>query len=268
VSVDPLTAFVARSLRAAVTDVRSELVTKNAFMEVERIRFMQEGEQRSLALKRVPPADALEVQLLPFLARKTDRVPRVLSRGIPPATAPAWPWVMTEDVLDATSACHEDARAIVLTTVAIERATTSDGPALTALGVPTLTPLERVERAAERAALDRPIDDDARAAAGTLEHFPIVLCHGDLTCANTRMSKRGVLLVEWRRAHLGCGLLDIARLTEDVRAFTGNDPGARLFDFYGELTGNTVTKDMVRASRLLNELTRAVNGGQTGRRAR
>ena len=35
-SQDPLTAFVARSLRADVGDVRSELVAKNALMEVER----------------------------------------------------------------------------------------------------------------------------------------------------------------------------------------------------------------------------------------
>ena len=77
-SQDPLTAFVSRSLRADVADVRSELVAKNALMEIERIRFSQEGVERSLALKRVPPDDSLEVQLLPFLARKTDRVPRVL----------------------------------------------------------------------------------------------------------------------------------------------------------------------------------------------
>ena len=93
-SQDPLTAFVSRSLRADVADVRSELVAKNALMEIERIRFSQEGVERSLALKRVPPDDSLEVQLLPFLARKTDRVPRVLSRGVPPAAVPAWPWVM------------------------------------------------------------------------------------------------------------------------------------------------------------------------------
>ncbi|HEY7624958.1 MAG TPA: hypothetical protein VIA63_08035 [Candidatus Limnocylindria bacterium] len=256
-SVDPLTAFVARSLRAEVSDVRSELVTKNALMEVERIRFKEEGEDRSLTLKRVPPTDALEVQLLPFLSRKTDRVPRVFSRGIPPATTPAWPWVMTEDVLDATSACHEDARAIVLTKVAIERATASDAPALAALGVKTLTPLERVERAAERAALDRPIDEDARAAAAALAEFPLVLCHGELTCAHARSSKRGVLVVEWRRAHLGCGLIDVAELAEDARRFHGTDAGAKLFELYGELTGIRVHADEVRAARLIAQVVRS-----------
>lgn len=258
-SQDPLTVFVARSLRADVADVRSELVAKNALMEVERIRFSQEGVERSLALKRVPADDSLEVQLLPFLARKTDRVPRVLSRGIPPPAVPAWPWVMTEDLLDTTSACHEDPRAIVLTKVAIERAVAADGPALKALGVKALTPVELVERAVERAATDRPVDVEARAAATVLSSLPTVLCHGELACTHARLTARGVIIVEWRRAYLGCGLLDIAQLTDDVRHFSGEDPGEKLFEFYGELTGSSVSKDMVRASRLVNQLTRPMN---------
>jgi hypothetical protein len=257
-SQDPLTAFVSRSLRADVSDVRSELVAKNSLMEVERIRFSQEGVERSLALKRVPAGDSLEVQLLPFLARKTDRVPRVLSRGIPPAVVPAWPWVMTEDVLDTTSACHQDPRAIVLTKVAIERAVATDGPALRALGVKTMTPADLVERAVELAPTDRPLDADARAAAAVLSHLPTVLCHGELACTHARITARGVVIVEWRRAYLGCGLLDIAQLTDDMRVFSGEDAGDRLFDYYGELTGNTVTKDMGRASRLVNQVTRTV----------
>lgn len=256
-SQDPLTAFVARSLRADVSDVRSELVAKNALMEVERIRFSQEGVERSLALKRVPQEDSLEVQLLPFLARKTDRVPQVLSRGIPPPAVPAWPWVMTEDVLDTTSACHEDPRAIVLTKVAIERAVATDGPALKALGVKTMSPVELVERALERAATDRPLDAEARAAATALAHMPVVLCHGELACTHARMTARGVVIVEWRRAYLGCGLLDIAQLTEDVRQFSGEDPGDKLFGYYGELTGVTISKDIARASRLVEKVTHA-----------
>lgn len=258
-SQDPLTAFVARSLRAEVSDVRSELVAKNALIEVERIRFSQDGVERSLALKRVPPADSLEVQLLPFLARKTDRVPHVLSRGVPPPAVPAWPWVMTEDVLDTTSACHEDPRAIVLTKVAIERAVATDGPALKALGVKTIGPVELVERALERAATDRPLDVEARAAATALSSLPTVLCHGELACTHARLSARGVILMEWRRAYMGCGLLDIAHLSDDVRRFSGDDPGEKLFDYYGDLTGNTVTKDMARASRLLSQVTRTQN---------
>jgi hypothetical protein len=258
VSQDPLTAFVSRSLRAEVSGVRSEVVAKNALIEVERIRFSQEGVERSLALKRVPPDDSLEVQLLPFLARKTDRVPRVLSRGIPPPAVPAWPWVMTEDLLDTTSACHEDARAIVLTKVAIERAVAADGPALKALGVRRITPVELVERVVERAATDRPVDAEARAAAVLLSDLPTVLCHGELACTHARQTARGVILMEWRRAYLGCGLLDIAHLTDDVRRFTGEDPGDKLFEYYGEFTGFTVSKDEARASRLVNKLTRTV----------
>jgi hypothetical protein len=258
-SQDPLTAFVARSLRADVSDVRSELVAKNALMEIERIRFSQEGVERSLALKRVPADDSLEVQLLPFLARKTDRVPRVLSRGVPPPAVPAWPWVMTEDVLDTTSACHDDARAIVLTKVAIERAVAADGPALGALGVRTMTPLQLVERSVERAATDRPVDAEARAAANVLAHLPTVLCHGELACTHARLTARGVIVVEWRRAYLGCGLLDIAQLTDDVRLFTGDEPADKLLDYYGELTGNTITKDMARAVLLVNQVARTAN---------
>jgi hypothetical protein len=265
---DPLTAFVGRSLRGEVSEVRSEVVTRNTLMEVERIRFRQEGVERSLALKRVPPDDSVEVQLLPFLARKTDRVPRVLSRGVPPPAVPAWPWIMTEDLLDTTSACHEDPRAIVLTKVAIERAVAADGPALKALAVKTLTPADLVERALERAPTDRPLDVEARAAASELAILPTVLCHGELACTHARLTARGVILVEWRRAYLGCGLLDIAQLTDDVRQFTGADPKDKLFEYYGELTGITVNKDMARASRLVNQVTRTLNTDQNPREAR
>lgn len=257
-SEDPLTAFVTRSLRGEVRDVRSELIAKNALMQIERIRFTQDGVERSLALKRVPSDDSLEVQLLPLLARKTDRVPRVLSRGIPPAAVQAWPWVFTEDLLDTTSACHEDSRAIVLTKVAIERAVSSDGPALKALGVKTMSPIDLVERAVDRAATDRPVDAEARAAAMALSTLPLVLCHGELACTHARLTARGVILVEWRRAYVGCGLLDIAHLTEDLKRFSGEDPGEKLYGYYGELTGATITRDMARASRLINKVTRVV----------
>jgi len=249
---DPLTAFVARSLRADVSDVRSEVVAKNATLELERIRFRQEGEERSLVVKRVPPRDSLEVQLLPLLARKTDRVPLVRSRGIPPATVPAWPWVLTEDLLDAQSACHEDPRAIVRAKVKIERAVAGDVPALKALGVPTITPMELVERAAERAAIDRPLDAEARGAAITLASLPAVLCHGELVCANARVAGRGVVIVEWRRAHLGCGLLDVAQLATDVGGFLGKAPGADLFVLYGELAGVGVTAELIYAAQLVH----------------
>src|SRR5207244_7036465 len=184
-SQDPLTAFVARSLRADVTDVRSEVVAKNMTLELERIRFRQAGEERSLVVKRVPPSDALEVQLLPLLARKTDRVGEVRSRGIPPPAVPAWPWVLTEDLLDARSACEGDPRAIVRAKAAIERAVAKDGPALRALGVPVLTPAELVERVAPRLAGEGALLAEARTAAAALLEWPASLCHGDMSCGNT-----------------------------------------------------------------------------------
>jgi len=121
-----------------------------------------------------------------------------------------------------------------------------------------MTPVDLVERALERAATDRPLDAEARAAATALSHLPTVLCHGELACTHARLTARGVVIVEWRRAYLGCGLLDIAQLSDDVRHFTGEDPGDSLFEYYGELTGNTVTQDMARASRLINQVTRTV----------
>jgi phosphotransferase family enzyme len=260
VSDDPLTSFIARSLRAEVSEVRSELVTKNAAMEIERIRFRQAGEARTLVVKRVPPADSLEVQLLPFLARRAGRaVPNIRSRGIPPPAVPAWPWVLMEDVIDARSACHGDAAAIVRAKESIERAVAQDQPALRALGVPTRTAVQVVERVAERSLIDRPLDAEARTAAATLATLPLVLCHGDLVCANARQTDRGVVLLEWRRAHLGCGLLDIARLESDVAAFSGEAQGEKLFDLYGELTGVEVTGDQIRASRLVDRATRTAS---------
>ena len=256
---DPLTSFVARSLRADVTDVRSEVVAKNTTLELERIRFRQEGEERSLVVKRVPPSDALEVQLLPLLARKTDRVPLVRSRGIPPPAVPAWPWVLTEDLLDAQSACHEDPRAIVRAKAKIERAVAGDVPALRALGVPTISPVELVERASERAAVDRPLDAEARGAATALASLPAVLCHGELVCANARLAGRGVVIIEWRRAHLGCGLLDVAQLAADANVFADRDVGASLYALYGELLGIALTKELIRAAETVHRAVRRPN---------
>ena len=258
-SQDPLTAFVARSLRADVTDVRSEVVAKNMTLELERIRFRQAGEERSLVVKRVPPSDALEVQLLPLLARKTDRVPLVRSRGIPPPAVPAWPWVLTEDLLDAQSACHEDPRAIVRAKAKIERSVAGDVPALRALGVPTIPPQELVERVSERAAVDRPLDAEARAAATALATLPAVLCHGELVCANARLAGRGVVIIEWRRAHIGCGLLDIAQLAADASVFADREVGASLFALYGELLGIALTKDLIRAAETIHRAIRRPN---------
>src|SRR5438132_13930907 len=155
---DPLTSFIARSLRAEVSDVRDEVLRRTAAAELERVHFTQDGARRTLIVKRVPPDRSLEVRLLPHLARKTDRVPAVHARGIPPATVPAWPWLLIEDLIDAPPAGDLDA--IVRAKVAVERAVAADGPALTALGVPRI------------------------ARRGALAEWPEVLVHGALVRAN------------------------------------------------------------------------------------
>ena len=91
---DPLTTFIGRSLRALVSEVSEEIVQNTTEAEIDRVRFTQDGERRSLIVKRVPPHTSLEVKLLPHLARKSDRVPVVYARGIPPVTVAAWPWLL------------------------------------------------------------------------------------------------------------------------------------------------------------------------------
>jgi len=189
---DPLTSFIARSLRTAVTDVRQEVVQRTAEAELDRVHFTQGGARRTLIVKRVPPHRSLEVTLLPHLARKTDRVPVVHARGIPPPTVAAWPWLLIEDLVDAPGA--DDLEAVVRAKIAVERAVRTDGPALVALGVP---------RSARR---------------GPLAEWPEVLVHGALTAATAVRTDRGVVLTEWRHASLGCGLTDVVRLARDAGA--------------------------------------------------
>ena len=248
---DPLHAFVSRSLRAEVSDVRSEVIAKDPRRELERIRFRQDGGERTLILQRVPADEALETQLLPFLARRTDRVPAVRSRGIPPPTVPAWPWVLVEDVVDAPSACERDPRDIVRAKVTVEQAVRSDVPALRALGVPAFAPADLVARVPRQTG--RAIGAGARGAAAALGALPVVLAHGDLVCANTRDTERGVVLLEWRRAHLGCGLLDVARLVSDLRAWDERTKTEELFALYGQLSGQRFDSEAIRAAELVDE---------------
>jgi len=189
--IDPLTSFIGRSLRAEVSAVTEEIVQDTTETEIDRVRFTQDGERRSLIIKRVPPHASLEVKLLPHLARKCDRVPAVYARGIPPSTVAAWPWLLIEDLLDAPSAAP-DLDGIVLAKVAIEQAVLADAPALVALGVPRL------------------------ARRGPLAEWPEVLVHGSLSCGRAVLVDRGVVITEWRHASLGCGLLDIVRLARDA----------------------------------------------------
>ena len=177
-------------------------------------------------------------------------MPAVRSRGIPPPTVPAWPWVLVEDVVDAPSACERDPRDIVRAKVTVEQAVRSDVPALRALGVPAFAPADLVARVPRQTG--RAIGAGARGAAAALGALPVVLAHGDLVCANARDTERGVLL-EWRRAHLGCGLLDVARLVSDLRAWDERTKTEELFALYGQLSGQRFDSEAIRAAELVDE---------------
>lgn len=194
-SSDPLTSFIGRSLRADVSAVTEEIVQDTTEAEIDRVRFTENGERRSLIIKRVPPHASLEVKLLPHLARKCDRVPQVFARGLPPSTVAAWPWLLIEDLLDMPSV-GSDLEGVVLAKVAIEQAVSADGPALRALGVPRL-PMR-----------------------GPLAEWPEVLVHGALRRAYAVRADRGIVLTEWRHASLGPGLLDVVRLARDAGVAT------------------------------------------------
>ncbi len=204
---DPLTTFIGRSLRAEVSEVSEEIVRDTTAEEIDRVRFTQDGARRSLVVKRVPAHASLEVKLLPHLARKTDRVPVVYARGIPPVTVAGWPWLLIEDLLDAPTAC-DDLGAIVRAKAAIERAVGADAPALVALGVPRM------------------------ARGGALAGWPEVIVHGSLGCARAVRADRGVVITEWRHASLGPGLLDVVRLARD----SGVDPRP-LAEAYADASG-------------------------------
>ena len=217
---DPLTSFIARSLRAQVnevTEVREEVLRRSADAELERVHFIQGGARRTLIVKRVPSDRSLEVRLLPHLARKTDRVPVVHARGIPPAAVPAWPWLLIEDLVDAPLV--DDPVDILEAKVAVERAVRSDGPALVALGVPRI------------------------AREGPLAGWPEVIVHGALTGANAVRTDRGVVLTEWGQAELGRGLTDIVRL-----ARAAGVPSRGLAERYAAASGVVLTEAALEAA--------------------
>jgi hypothetical protein len=214
---DPLTSFIARSLRADVTDVTEEILQDTTETELDRVHFTLDGVRRTLIVKRVPPHSSLEVKLLPHLARKTDRVPVVHARGIPPTTVAAWPWLLIEDLLDAVPA--GDLEDIVRAKVAVERAVAADGPALVALGVPRI------------------------ARRGPLAEWPEVLVHGALVRPHAVRTDRGVVLTEWRHASLGSGLTDIVRLARDAGV-----PARPLAEAYGAEVGKPVSEDALRSA--------------------
>jgi hypothetical protein len=214
---DPLTSFISRSVRADVTDVSEVILQDTTEAEIDRVSFTQAGVRRTLVVKRVPPHSSLEVKLLPHLARKSDRVPVVHARGIPPTTVAAWPWLLIEDLIDAPAA--EDLEAIVRAKVALERAVAADGPALVALGVPRM------------------------ARRGELADWPEVIVHGALGRPNAVRTDRGVVLIEWRHASLGSGLTDIVRLARDAGV-----PARPLAELYGSEVDRVLTDEALRAA--------------------
>lgn len=233
--------------------MRSQPVRREADVDLERVRFRADGEERSLILKRVPRERDLEVRLLPFLARKSKHVPRVHARGIPPPLVPAKRWLLLEDIAEAPGACDGDPREIVAAKHAVEHAVERDGPALRALGVPEFAPAA-IAAIAERAGAPAELIADAREAAGRLVAWPLGLVHGDLTCANAIVVDGRVLLGEWRWAYLGCTLLDVVRLTGSLVTRGEAVLGIGLSRVYGALAGRTVGTEELRAAELLERV--------------
>ena len=191
---DPLADLVSRSIGARVESVEAELLPAPGGVERKRLRFTTSTGASTAIFERLPRGETIEAQLLPFLARKTDRVPALRSRGLPPPHAPLGPWVLIEDVYAGTAACDGDPIAILDAKRAIERAVANDLPALRALG----------------------LHDDARDLPHALAGAPRGLLHGDLRCENALRVDRGVVLVGWRNAHVGAVVLDAASLVLDL----------------------------------------------------
>lgn len=255
----PLAAMLSRALGVDVTDVRREPLGMSDGRETERVRFRADDVERSLAFHRLAPRRSLEVQLLPFLARKTDRVPVVHARGIPPAMVAAPQWLLLEDLEDAPSACEGDPREIVEALIAVEGAVANDGPALRALGVPERSPADIANEIvdATRGQLDSDaVAEDAFEAARRLGGWPVTLVQGDLRCANAVRAERGVVLRGWGNARLGCALLDVVRLVADIVERDDAVRGIGLSRAYAERIGVVLPTDVLRAAEKLDRLSR------------
>lgn len=190
---DPLADLVSRGVGTRIETVEVEELPSVDGVERKRLRYQTSAGPTSVIFERSPRGRTLEAQLLPFLARKTDRVPAVHARGLPPPHASLGPWVLLEDVLAAPLACDGDPVEVLRAMLAIERATRADAPALRALGVPE------------------------RRGDGPLASAPLGLVHGALVCANARRVGRGVVIVDWSHAFLGPTVLDAASLVADFQ---------------------------------------------------
>ena len=191
---DPLADLVSRSIGHTVPSVEVEVMPSGEGIERKRLRFTTAAGPATAIFERLPRGDITQAQLLPFLARKTDRVPRLHSRGLPPQHVTLGPWVLIEDVYDGAPACDGDPVKILDAKRAIEGAVAKDLPALRALG----------------------LRDDARELPAALASAPRSLVHGALCCDNARRLERGVVIVGWRRAFIGPAVLDAANLVRDL----------------------------------------------------
>ncbi len=245
---DPLGSLVTRSVGGDVQDVRAEELVAEDGLERKLLRFTRDGHATTALFERSPRGIVMEAQVLPFLARKTPHVPRVHSRGIPPAHTSLGPWLLLENLGDAANACDGDATDVIRAKIAVERAVAADGPALRALGVPVRTPLDVVRQESG--------DANAEEAAVELGAWPVALVHGDLTCERARRAERGVVLLRWSAAHLGCGLLDAIRLAADLRERGRTRDADVIIETYVAEGGGPTDDALVRAAKRMDALLR------------
>src|SRR5206468_1034805 len=247
-SEDPLASLVTRSVGGDVQGVRAEELVAEDGLERKRLRFTRDGHATTALFERSPRGIVMEAQVLPFLARKTPHVPRVHSRGIPPAHTSLGPWLLLEDLSETASACDGDGADVIRAKIAVERAVAADGPALRALGVPVRTPLDVVRQESG--------DANAEEAAVELAAWPVAFVHGDLTCERARRTERGVVLVRWSAAHLGCGLLDAVRLAADLRERGRTRDADGIVETYVAESGGPADDALVRAAKRVDALLR------------
>ncbi len=255
----PLASLLSRALGTEVAEVRREPLGPREGVDRERVRFRTGGAERSLVFERLAPRNALEVQLLPFLARKTPHVPVVHARGIPPPMVAAPQWILIEDLEDAPSACDRDPTAIIEALITVATAVAGDGPALRALGVAERSADdiagEIVDATRSEPSADA-IATEAAESARRLGGWPTALVHGDLHCGNAVVTPRGVVLRGWGRAHLGCALLDVVRLVADIVERSDAVRGIGLTRTYAERIGAMLPTDVLRAAEKLERLSR------------